>query len=256
MEQVTHHGRDIAYRTFDRGGSGPTVLCIHGGGGTHRIWKSQARLADRVPIVALDLSGHGDSDDVDSEPGFETLSAYVDDTAAVANAVGADVLVGNSLGGAVALQTAVDREIELDKLVLAGTGAKLAVLDDLLAWLEDDFERALEFLHAPDRFFHDPDPQLVELSIAAMRETGQTVTLRDFLTSHTFDVRDELDGIDVSALAIVGEYDKLTPVSYHEYLVDRIPDGRLETIDDAAHLSMLERPDAFNEALEAFLLDE
>ena len=58
---------------------------------------------DRFPVAALDLSGHGESDDVDAEPGYTALSAYVDDVLAVAEAVDADVLVGNSLGGAVLL---------------------------------------------------------------------------------------------------------------------------------------------------------
>jgi pimeloyl-ACP methyl ester carboxylesterase len=253
MERVTHDGRETAYRRFDRGGDGPTVCFVHGSGGTKDVWKSQARLADRFPGVAVDLSGHGDSDDVATPAGQETLDAYADDVVAVAEATDATVLCGNSLGGAVALRVAVERDLALDGLVLAGTGAKLAVAEPLRGALADDFERAVSLLHEPDRLFHDAPPEYVELSEAAMRECGRAVTERDFLTCHRFDVRERLDEVGVPALALVGAHDELTPPAYHEYLADGIPAGELAELPDAAHLAMLEAPAAFNEALSAFL---
>lgn len=253
MRRVSHHGRDTAYEYHDRGGDGAPMLCVHGSGGSRGVWKAQARLADERPVVALDLSGHGDSDDIGADAGFSTLSAYADDVLAVAEETDSRVLAGNSLGGAVALHIALYREFEPEALVLAGTGARLAVLEDLLAWLSEDFERALEFLHEPEHLFYDADDELVELSEESMRDCGRAVVERDFQSCHSFDVRGELDRIDVPALAVCGEYDRLTPPQYHEYLAGEIPDGELVTIDDAAHLAMLERPDAFNGTVSEFL---
>lgn len=253
METVTHRGRTTAYRRHDRGSGGEPVLCVHGSGGDHRVWRAQFRLADRRPVVALDLSGHGESDDVDATPGYEALGVYADDVGAVARETGARVLVGNSLGGAVALWIAVERDLPLDGLVLAGTGARLAVPDDLLTWLDRDFERAVEYLHRPDRLFHDPDERTAETSRAAMRETGRAITARDFRTSHAFDLRDRLDEVAVPALAVVGEYDHLTPPWYHERLADDLSDCGLAVLEDAAHLAMLERPEAFNGVVARFL---
>jgi 3-oxoadipate enol-lactonase len=253
METVTHHGRETAYRRHDRGGDADPILFVHGSGGSHAVWKSQARLADDRPVVALDLSGHGESDDVAAEPGYEALSAYVDDAVAVAEATDARILCGNSLGGAVVMTALLERDVDLDAAVLAGTGAKLAVLDDLLRWLRDDFERAIEFLHGPDRLFHDPDDRLIEASRETLQAAGRAVTERDFRTCHDFDVRGRLDDIDTPTLAVVGEYDALTPPWYHEALAERIPDAEWTTVDDAAHLAMLERPAAFNEAVTDFL---
>ncbi|WP_123620270.1 alpha/beta fold hydrolase [Halorubrum sp. CSM-61] len=262
MERVTHHGRDTAYRASDRGGDGPTVCFVHGSGGSKDVWKAQARLSDRFPAVALDLSGHGDSDDIGggddqgddagAAAGPEALDAYADDVVAVAEATGATVLCGNSLGGAVALWVALERDLALDGLVLAGTGAKLAVAEPLREALANDFDRAIELLHEPDRLFHDAPPEYVELSRAGMRECGRAVTERDFRTCHAFDVRDRLGEIEVPSLALVGEHDALTPVEYHDYLADRIGDCERATIEGAAHLAMLERPAAFNAALAAF----
>ncbi|MFC6989506.1 alpha/beta fold hydrolase [Haloplanus sp. GCM10025708] len=255
METVTHHGRETAYHRADRGGDGSGLLCVHGSGGSREVWKGQSRLADERPVVSVDLSGHGESEDVDADPGYETLSAYVDDVVAVARETDPGVLVGNSLGGAVALTTALERDLALDALVLVGTGAKLAVLDDLLTWLQEDFDRAVDFLHDDDRLFHDPDERLVERSRETLYATGAAVTYRDFRTCHEFDVRDRVDAIDIPSLAVVGEYDQLTPAWYHEFLADEMPDCRLVTVDDAAHLSMLERPAAFNDAVATFLSD-
>ncbi|WP_373188966.1 alpha/beta fold hydrolase [Halolamina sp.] len=253
MNRVSHHSREIAYRRSARTDEGPGVLCIHGSGGSSGVWKAQARLADRTPVTTIDLSDHGESDSCVTESGYEALSAYADDVVAVAEETGDRVLCGNSLGGAIAMTVALDRDIDLDGLILAGTGARLPVLDDLLVWLKTDFERAIEFLHGPDRLFHDVDGDYVEVSEQAMRETGQAVATRDFRTCHAFDARSRLDGIDVPALALVGEYDKLTPPHYHESLADTLPDCELSTIEDAAHLAMLERPEAFNSAVDSFL---
>jgi len=86
-----------------------------------------------------------------------------------------------------------------------------------------------------------------------MRDVGQRVTEHDFLTCHAFDVTDRLDEIGVPTLAITGEYDQLTPPEYHEYLAENVWNGRYETIPDAAHLAMVERPDEFNERVGQFL---
>lgn len=254
MQSVIHHDRSTNYETVDRGAEGDPILFVHGSGGTHDVWKSQfSRLSDTWPIVGVDLSGHGGSQDISTPPGPETMESYVEDTLAVADATGASVLVGNSLGGAIAMTAVVERTPDLDALVLVGSGAKLAVREDLRGWLENDFERAIEFLHGEDMLLHDPDPRLVELSQAGMREVGRAVTHRDYLTSHQFDLRDRIDEISVPTLAVTGEYDQLTPPMYHEYLAENIPDAEWTTLPDSAHLSMLEAPEHFNETLSAFL---
>lgn len=253
MDSVSHHGRSTAYHVSDRSAGGTPLLLVHGAGATHRVWKSQFRLADERPVIAVDLSGHGESEDIDASPGYETLSAYVDDVLAVTEETGASILAGCSLGGAALMTLALERDAPLDGLVLTATGARLAVLDDLLVWLDEEFDRALDFLHEPDRLFHDPDDRYASVSRETMRETGRAITYRDFLTCHRFDVRDRIESVDVPTLAVVGEHDRLTPTWFHEYLADEMPDCDLETIPDAAHLAMLERPEQFNDAVRSFL---
>lgn len=243
MRTVTHHGRATAYRYTP--GKGRPVLYVHGSGATGQVWGYQHAGIDR-PAAALDLSGHGDSEDVGTEPGPETLAAYADDALAVARETGAGAVVGNSLGGAVALRLLLERDHPFEAAVLCGTGAKLTVGEGLRGMLREEFEAAVDLLHEPGMLFHDPDPELLERSRRAMRSVGRATTERDFLTCHAFDVRDRLGEVEVPALAITGEHDGLTPVAFHEYLAEELPDGRLAVVEDAAHLSFLERPAAWN----------
>jgi len=254
METASHDGRTTAYRVVEGDGTGPTVLYVHGSGGVHRVWAKQyAPNGPAHPAVAVDLSGHGASDDVETAPGTATLSAYADDVVAVARATDADVLVGNSLGGAVAQWVALGGEWRPDALVLLGTGPTLPVFDMLRGWLASDFERAVEFLHGRNRLFHADDGRLHERSREAMHAVGRTVTERDFLTCHGFDVTDRLSEIGAPTLALCGEHDQLIPRSSHERLVAGLPNGEFAVVLDAAHLAMFEQPAVCNGMVTDFL---
>jgi pimeloyl-ACP methyl ester carboxylesterase len=254
MQRVEHHGRTTAYQVGRPDADGPTALYVHGSGGTHRVWVHQYGFDGPIHrAVALDLSGHGASDDVSTPPGAETLGAYTEDVSAVARETGADILVGNSLGGAVVLQILLEQSLPVESAVLLGSGARLAVADELQTWLAEDFDRAVDVLHGPDRLFHDAEEQTRRRSMATMHAVGREVTERDFLTCHSFDVRGRLGEIGVPMLALVGEHDGLTPPSYHEYLAAESPNGECAVLADCAHLAMLERPAAVGRALEEFV---
>ncbi|MFB6185956.1 MAG: alpha/beta fold hydrolase, partial [Halobacteriaceae archaeon] len=158
----------------------------------------------------------------------------------------------NSLGGAVILQAVIDGTIHSEAIILAGSGAKLGVPGHLRTLLEEDFETAVDYLHSDNNLFYDESHPAVAVSKQAMHATGQQVTQRDFLTCHTFDVRDELNESMPPLLALTGEYDELTPPRFHDYLANETG-GSSTTIANAAHLSMLEQPNAFNRAIKSFL---
>lgn len=252
MQSLSHDNRKIAYRREERG-DGPTICYIHGAGGSHRVWARQYGSTDSPPAVALDLAGHGDSEGISTPSGPATLESYVDDVVAVCEATDAKVLCGNSMGGAVALRIALDQDLDLRGLVLADSGAKLAVDPAFLETLREDFETALETLHAPGVLFTAPTDELLQRSMETMRATGQNVTVRDFETCDAFDVRDRLDEIDLPVLALCGEDDPLTPPEFHVDLADTLPNGSYEEIGDTAHMPMLERPEAFDRSVESFI---
>ncbi len=252
MQTISHDGRTTAYRHVD-GERDPTVCYIHGAGGSSRVWVYQYGDSTGPSAVVPDLSGHGDSDDISTEAGIETIDAYADDIEAVCEETGATVLCGNSMGGAIAMWIALERDLDLDGFVLADTGAKLTVAPEFLETLSSDFDAAVDALHAPEMLFYEPTDDFVEASEESLRSAGQEVTIRDFESCNAFDVRDRIEAIDVPALAVCGEHDSLTPPSFHEYLAEELPECMFHEIESAAHLPMMERPEAFNDAVWSFL---
>jgi len=109
-------------------------------------------------------------------------------------------------------------------------------------------------LFGPDTLFHEPDEDLVDVVTEGFLTTGRQTTLRDFRTCDAFDVRDRLGSIDVPTLALCGAHDRMTPPRFHEYLAEEMPDCEYVELEAAAHLPMLERPDAFNTAVRSFLV--
>src|SRR5262245_48599923 len=90
-----------------RGNTGPPLICVHGAGGTHQHWGNQLRdLSGIAQVYALDLPGHGRS----APPGRDRIVGYVETLLAFMDglALTAAALVGHSMGGAVALQAALD----------------------------------------------------------------------------------------------------------------------------------------------------
>lgn len=256
MKRVEHDGRETAYRVTGSDGTGPRILYVHGSGGTHESWVFQyGQMGPAHPAIALDLSGHGESNDVETAPGQSTLRAYVTDVAAVASETDPDVIVGHSMGGAILLQALIADAVDPDAVVLAGTGAKLPVHEQIRTMLAENFDDLIEWAHSGPYLFYDVGDEILDQSKSTLRETGREVTERDFLSCHEFDVSGRLDEIETPALAIVGTEDNMTPLSYHEQLAAELPDCRLETIDDAAHMLMIEQPAAFNRAIESFVAE-
>nr|BAL54785.1 hypothetical conserved protein [uncultured Acetothermia bacterium]BAL59864.1 hypothetical conserved protein [Candidatus Acetothermum autotrophicum] len=227
----------------------PALLCVHGAGGDHTIWGEQLReLAKDFSVAALDLNGHGRS----PARAGDGLATYVEDVLAVLEYLNTPtVLVGHSMGGAIALTVALQRPSNLVGLGLVGTGAKLKVHPQILELCQTDFERAVELV-VSWAFGEGASAELVQRAREQMRRNDQAALSRDFASCSTFDVIDQLGAISVPTLVLCGREDKLTPVKYSEYLQRNIPNAHLRVIERAGHMVMLEQPDAVAQALREF----
>jgi pimeloyl-ACP methyl ester carboxylesterase len=165
--------------------------------------------------------------------------------------IGPAVIVGHSMGGAIAMTLALDFG-RVTGAVLVGTGARLRVAPAILEGIPSNFERSVELI---TRFAWSQGayPTLIELGKQALLDTGPDVLLGDLTGCDRFDVMEKLGEIKVPTLVISSSADQLTPVKYGRFLAEHIPDARLVVIENAGHMVMLEQPNEVAEAVRKFL---
>ncbi len=228
------------------------VLLVHGAGGSHLAWPSALRRLPGATTYALDLPGHGRS----SPPGRERIEEYVSDLLGFMDAVGIErgVVVGHSMGGAIAQMVGLTAPERVEGLVLVGTGARLRVAPAILEGIQTGFEATVRLI-SEWAWGPDADPALVELGRRLMEEAGPEVLLGDFLACDRFDVRERVGEIAAPVLILTGSEDRMTPLRFGEWLADRLPRGTFRRIEGAGHMVMLERPQEVQGAVLAFLAD-
>jgi len=233
----------------------PSLLFLHGAGGDATLWEHQEnRFREERAVLRLDLPGHGSSAG-EGEKEMYTYGEWVRDTCREVVGEKPCVLVGHSMGGAIAMALAVERRLPLAGLVLVGTGAKLGVTPVVFRLLREDFEG---FVRTIDGAALGPDApaEARQRVTASLRRCSPETIHGDFAACDRFDIRDRLKEILVPTLVICGEEDRLTPLRSSEYLHREIAGAHLVTVPGAGHMVMLEAPDAVNEAMARFLSEE
>lgn len=236
------------------GSQGPPLVFVHGAGGSRLHWPPSLRRLAGYRALAIDLPGHGDSpagDDASIDAfahGLTNWCASVD--------ARRPVLVGHSMGAAIALTAALAGPAVLAGLVLIGAGARLKVNPQLL----EDVGQPTTFAAAVDQiltwsFAAQADPRMVELARARLLETGPVVLAADLRACDRFDVAERLAEIHLPTLIVVGRNDRMTPLRLSEALQSGIAGARLQVVEAAGHMVMLERPEAVAAALQSFLQD-
>jgi pimeloyl-ACP methyl ester carboxylesterase len=248
-------GRAIYYHTVESSTAQPRrkVLYVHGTGCNGSVWlQHMTEIADAHLPVAIDLPGHGRS----PGRGFCGVADYAYFVVELAATLGWDrfVVAGHSLGGAVALSTAIYHADGLDGLILVDTGARLRVDPGLLR----DARKAAESGRALaiDRSwgYANATPQSVVDAVQELTaDTDPVVTYQDWIADDSFDVIGRLKDIRVPAVAVCGAEDRLTPVKYHRFLAEQMPGCGLSIVENAGHWMFRERPEAFTQAVRAFL---
>jgi pimeloyl-ACP methyl ester carboxylesterase len=228
------------------------VVFIHGAGGSHLHWPAPMRRLKNYRVYALDLPAHGNS----SGRGHQTIASYAQCILNWMDAIALDkvVFVGHSMGGAIALTLGLYHPERVLGLGLVATGARLKVAPDILELTnhQKSFPAAVEMITLW-AFGPQSDARLVELASQRMLETPPTVLHSDFVACNAFDEISALSQINLPALVLCGQDDRLTPLRFSQYLADHIPTARLKAIPDAGHMVMLEKPLAVTRALVEFI---
>ena len=281
---VAVEGGRVWYRTNGiehfAGGKVP-LLVIHGGPGfSHHYLVTLTDLADERPVILYDQLDSGNSDRP-GDPANWTVERFVDEVDHVRNALGLDrlVVLGSSWGGSVAASYAIRQPPGLAGLVLASplisTERWIADNTEYRDPLSDETQKILDEHEAAGttdsapyqeavmefytRHLNRMDPWPDELNRAfelanfdlyvtmwGDTEFTATGTLKDF------DVSGDLGRVEVPTLMICGEYDEATPAACRDFAA-KVPNARVEIVDDASHTGHLEQRDAFMAKLRAFL---
>ena len=249
MSTITISGKQVYYETR---GEGIPLIMIHGSLCRHHIWQNQRPLADQAQLVLLDLPGHGKSDPLD---GAITVSRLANTVAHVVEELmlGEVVPVGHSLGGAIAIQLALNHPNLIKGLILVGTGAKLGVLPAILEGLQTDFQAAINLSIGQLGFAPKVESKIIKQIKSECLSCDPRIGYLDFVACNDFDVRNRIQEIKAPTLVLVGNDDQLTPVKWSQFLVNHIPISTLQIIKDAGHFVMAEQPSQLNAAISSFL---
>ncbi len=235
----------VHYEERGKGNPGPIIM-VHGAGGSSATWYMQVKhLSDRFHMIGIDLNGHGRTPDRKED---DLTQAYLNDIGTIVGQFEKPVLCGHSMGGALTQLYALRYPDRLSGIILVGTGARLRVNPMIFNLLETDFEG---YVNAVGEFmFHeDADESIKEASKAEVRKCPATITHRDFDLCNEYDIMEEVAGLSLPALVIVGDSDVLTPVKYSQYLADRIAASEIHIVPKAGHSVMLEQWESFNDII-------
>lgn len=257
VETVEANGLEIAY---ERAGEGPPLVFVHGAAMDCRAWQPQlVALSDELTVIAWDEPGAGRSSDV---PADFDLPAYASCLATLIDAValGPAHVAGLSWGGTVALELYRHRPELVRTLILADTyagwkgslaeeevRARVEGLHRMLAVPAKEFDPTL-----PGLFAGDPPVEFVSL-LEAMAADVRPDSLRvQLLTMAEADQRDLLPHVTVPTLLVWGEQDARSPLGVACQFERAIPDTKLIVIPRCGHVSNLEQPERFNDAVREF----
>ena len=256
MPTISTPAGEIFY--LKRGAAGPPLVCIHGAGGTHNHWGYQLRgLSDIAQVYTLDLPGHGRSAESrrrEGAPGCDTIVGYVAVVLTFMDELGLvrAALAGHSMGGAIALQAALDAPERVIGLGLIGAGGRMRVAPAILDGLSGDrlatIRTIVEHAYAPGA----PE-RMRRQAEAAYALCDPTVYRNDYLACDAFDVLPRLGEISCPTAVVCGTADRMTPPKYAEALRDRIRGSTLTLIAGAGHMAPIERPAEVSAALRELL---
>jgi pimeloyl-ACP methyl ester carboxylesterase len=260
MPLADNNGVKIFYDSY---GQGLPIVFLHPWTTNGYIWYFQVfPFARTNHVIAVDHRGHGRSDK--PAKGY-SIPEHASDVRAVLDAAKVDkaVLVGNSIGGMIAMQFALDypdRVVGL-AIVSSGTGVGEAMPKEAAEAFKKNYEGTFGALldGTVSAKTRRDRPEILEVMKAHF-------TVQSNFPRHVFDasmadpngvfgwnIKSKLGTIRKPTVIFAGEEDQGTPVATNKFLADNIPGAKLNVIKDVGHYYQLEKTIEFNAALQEFV---
>jgi len=223
------------------------LLFIPGSGSAGGEWVYQTEYFTDSEVVVL--PGHPDGKPCSSTDGYvEWLRGYIhqyhyQDV----------ILVGHSLGGAIAQLYGLEYPEEAKALVLIASGARLRVPPSFLMTLKEMIADMAAWRQYLEDYYSLFAPEIRKVIIEARMRIGPAVMLNDLLCCDKFDVMDKVHTIKLPTLIICGSEDEMIPVKFAHYLADKIEGASEVIIEGGTHFVFVEKPNEVNQAIEKFL---
>lgn len=258
---IRTHFHDVGPR------DGSPVLMLHGSGPGVSAWANwrlnmDALAASGHRVLAPDLVGFGYTER--PEDVYYSLDTWREQVFAFLDALGLRriAIVGNSLGGRIALDMAGSRPERIDRMVLMGTPGVGMTLTEGLKRLRT-YEPSLENMRRMllDCFAVDPSiitDDLVRTRYEASMQPGMFETYTAMFSdrhagSQLGITEEQARAIPTRTLLVHGREDKVVPVEVSWNMVRLLPDADLSVFSHCGHWTQIERADDFNQVVSAFL---
>lgn len=266
---------NINTRYWEEGKEGSTIILIHGLGASAEVWMyNVSALAERHRVYVPDLVGFGRTDKPGVTHSPSCMAAFIDDFMA-AFSISRACLVGNSFGGGVALQYALQFPGKLQKLVLvdsAGLGRELPFIMRLATiplvgeLMMQPNRMGMSFLlkrcvydaavitdALVDLYYKlDSSPEARKSILSVLRSSA---TIFGGCADVLDPIIKNLSNIKIPALIVWGRQDRILSVKHACFAAEKLPDARLHIFDQCGHMPNFERPREFNALVLDFLND-
>ena len=257
--KTTANGISVNY-TLDGPASAPVVTLSHSLAADLAMWDPQMKaLTAKYRVLRYDTRGHGGTD---APAGAYTLEQLAEDARALLQTLWITKThwIGLSMGGVYGLFTALKYPGLFASMVLADTSPRLApegiqAFKDRVAAVRAGGMEAMVEPTLKRWFkdsFHAKEPALMKRVGEWIRTTPAEGYIGTSAAIPTIDVTARLGEIAIPCLALVGADDVAMPPAFSRILAGKIPDCRYAEIPDAGHISNIEQPEAFNQAVEGF----
>jgi pimeloyl-ACP methyl ester carboxylesterase len=245
-------------------GRGPALLMLHGLGATRVNWEHTiAAFSSRFRVIAPDLPGHGRSEKPDAP---YTIDFFAGVMRSLGRELGIDeaVVIGNSLGGQIAVQIALDYPTWTRALVLAAPAGGFGQTVSALSWtiravagprvLSVALPYALErCVFDRTRAEHLERRRILAERIAHEDYPSFARAVNRSLMGAIAAGRQPLHLIRQPVLLVWGRDDRLLAISGSRRLTRAVPHARLAVLERCGHHPMLEQPEQFNRLVADFL---